>query len=255
MIPRATRRSDSRTLEIVPQTAVKRAPKAAAKRKRGWFARIFRWAFGAVVVFYLCCAAWLFLLKFVYPFTTPVQVQRRVEAMLAHKPYQKRYSPVPLDRIDPDLQHAVIAAEDGRFYLHRGIDWVEVQKIVDEDLEEGKLGRGGSTITQQLLKNLFATTHRSLIRKVLEFTLAPVAEQILGKQRILALYLNVIEWGPGVYGAEAAAQFHYKTTAAKLSREQAARLAAVIPSPRRRRVAAMNDYSAIILDRMSKMGY
>ncbi len=211
--------------------------------------------FAAVVVFYLACAAWLFALKFFVPFTTTVQMQRRLEAFLVHKPYQKRYAPIPLDKIDPDLQHAVIAAEDGRFYQHRGIDWVEVQKIVDDDLEEGKLGRGGSTITQQLVKNLFATTHRSLIRKGLEFTLAPVAEQILGKQRILTLYLNIIEWGPGVYGAEAASQYHYKTSASRLTRDQAARLAAIIPSPRRRRPAAMNEYAASILSRMRNMGY
>ncbi len=239
----------------MPQAATKKKIKTVSARKSGWVARAVRIVFGAVVVFYVACAAWLFLLKFITPFTTPVQIQRWLEAMMAHKPYQKRYTPVPLDKIDPDLQHAVIAAEDGRFYQHHGIDWVEVQKIVDDDLEEGKLGRGGSTITQQLLKNLFATTHRSFVRKALEFTLAPVAEQILGKQRILALYLNVIEWGPGVYGAEAASQYYYKTPASKLSREQAARLAAVIPSPRRRKPAAMNEYSAIILDRMSKMGY
>ena len=208
-----------------------------------------------MVFFYLGCAGWLFLLKFFFPFTTAVQVQRRVEAIAARKSYQKRYTPVPLAKIDANLQHAVIAAEDGRFYQHRGIDWVEIQKIVDDDLEEGKLGRGGSTITQQLVKNLFATTHRSFLRKGLEFTLAPVAEQILGKQRILALYLNVIEWGPGVYGAEAAAQYHFKASAARLNRDQAARLAAVIPSPRRRRPGAMNEYTGIILDRMHKMGY
>ena len=111
---------------------------------------------------------------------------------------------MPLARIAPELQHAVIAAEDGRFYQHHGIDWKEVQKVVDQDLDDGRIGRGGSTITQQLVKNLFFTTSRSFLRKGIEFTLAPVAELILPKQRILELYLNVIEWGPGVYGAEAA---------------------------------------------------
>ena len=95
----------------------------------------------------------------------------------------------------------MISAEDGRFYQHHGIDWKEVQKVVDQDMEDGHLGRGGSTITQQLVKNLFFTTSRSVVRKGVEFTLAPLAEWVLPKQRILELYLNVIEWGPGVFGA------------------------------------------------------
>ena len=102
---------------------------------------------------------------------------------------------MPLSRISPDLQHAVISAEDGRFYQHHGIDWKEVQKVVDKDMEEGRLGRGGSTITQQLVKNLFFTTNRSIIRKAVEFTLAPAAELILPKRRILELYLNVDRMG------------------------------------------------------------
>ena len=115
--------------------------------------------------------------------------------------------------------------------------------------------RGASTITQQLVKNLFLTTSRSFVRKGIEFTLVPLAERILGKRRILELYLNVIEWGPGVYGAEAAAQYHYGIPAARVNREQGARLAAILPSPLRRRPARMNEYSARILERMSKMGW
>src|SRR5262249_13521697 len=153
------------------------------------------------------------------------------------------------------LQHAVIAAEDTRFYQHNGVDWKEVKKVVDADLEEGQLGRGASTITQQLLKNLFLTTHRSLVRKGVEFTLAAPAEKILGKQRILELYINVIEWGPGIYGAEAAARGWYSVPASAITREQAARMAAIIPSPRRRKPGRMNDYSAEILHRMSQMGW
>jgi monofunctional biosynthetic peptidoglycan transglycosylase len=162
---------------------------------------------------------------------------------------------VALDRISPDLQHAVVSAEDGRFYQHHGIDWKEVQKVVDQDVEEGKLGRGGSTITQQLVKNLFLTTNRSIFRKAVEFTLAPTAELILPKQRILELYLNVIEWGPGVYGAEAASHFWYNTPAARVNREQSARLAAVIPSPLHRQPSRMTWYSAEILHRMSQTGW
>jgi monofunctional biosynthetic peptidoglycan transglycosylase len=153
------------------------------------------------------------------------------------------------------LQRAVIAAEDGRFYQHHGIDWQEVDKLVEKDLDNGRLGRGGSTITQQLVKNLFLTTHGSVIRKGAEFTLAPLAELILPKQRILELYLNVIEWGPGIYGAESAARLYYKEPASGLDREQAARLAAILPAPRTRKPARMDHYSAEIESRMRQMGW
>jgi monofunctional biosynthetic peptidoglycan transglycosylase len=110
-------------------------------------------------------------------------------------------------------------------------------------------------LTQQLVKNLFFTTHANPVRKVVEWTLAPVADFVLGKERILELYLNLIEWGPGVYGAEAASRYHYHAPAASMSREQAARLAACIPAPRRRRPASMNMYGPIIENRMRQMGY
>jgi monofunctional biosynthetic peptidoglycan transglycosylase len=184
-----------------------------------------------------------------------VQTQRRLEASLDHRTYHSRREWIPLARISLDLQHAVIAAEDGRFYQHHGIDWLEVQKVVDKDLDEGRVGRGGSTITQQLVKNLFFTTSRSFVRKGVEFTLAPVAEWILPKKRILELYLNVIEWAPGVYGAEAASQYWYHVPATRVGREQAARLAAVIPLPLHRKPERMNSYSAQILRRMSEMGW
>ncbi len=205
--------------------------------------------------FYLLCLAELVALRSVNPPTTMVQTQRRMEAWIHHKPYAKRQQWVSLNRIAPDLRHAVISAEDGRFFEHHGIDWKEVQKVVDRDMEDGRLGRGGSTITQQLVKNLFFTTSRSVLRKAVEFTLAPAAEWILPKQRILEIYLNTIEWGPGVYGAEMAAEVWYGIPAAKLNRDQAVRLAAVIPSPLRRKPARMNSYSAEILRRMEQTGW
>jgi len=210
---------------------------------------------GLIVTYYVVCALSLLALRWIPPLTSSVQVQRRVEALITHKPYTKRYTFVPLSRISRNLQHAVIAAEDGRFYQHHGIDWTETQKVVEKGLEEGHLERGASTITQQLAKNLFLTTSRSGIRKAVEFTLAPLAELILPKQRILELYLNVIEWGPGIYGAEAASRTYYGVPASSLTREQAARLAAIIPSPLRRRPNRMNDYSTTILDRMRTVGW
>ena len=208
-----------------------------------------------LVALYLYWGTALLFLKFVNPPTTGVQIQRRVEAILSRKPYRKRMRWTPLNRISPNLQHAVISAEDGRFYSHHGIDWDQVEKVAEESSETGKISRGASTITQQLVKNLFFTTHRNPIRKAFEYTLAPMADFILGKRRTLELYLNVVEWGPGVYGAEAAAEYHYTTTAARLDRDQAARLAACLPAPRTRRPARMNHYSALILDRMRQAGW
>ena len=225
------------------------------QRPRRWLRALIIAAAVVVVGFYMCCILELAALRWANPPTTTVQVQRRVAAWLHHQPYHKRQSTVPLSRISPELQHAVVAAEDGRFFQHHGIDWKEVDRLVDQDLEEGRLGRGGSTITQQLVKNLFLITNRSLVRKAVEFTLAPVADRILPKRRILELYLNEIEWGPGVYGAEAAAQIWYGIPAARLDREQAARLAAVIPSPLRRKPERMNQYSAEILRRMAQTGW
>jgi monofunctional biosynthetic peptidoglycan transglycosylase len=194
------------------------------------------------------------MLRWVNPFTTSVQIQRRLEALAKGTSYQKRYTFVPLGRISPHLQHAVVAAEDTRFFSHNGIDWKEVEKVLDEDLEKGRF-RGASTISQQLLKNLFFTTGGSVVRKGAEYALVPVAEAVLSKQRILELYLNVIEWGPGVFGAEAAARYHYGVSASDVSRDQAARLASVLPNPIRRKPARMDRYTGIIQDRMTKMGW
>jgi monofunctional glycosyltransferase len=208
-----------------------------------------------VIGLYVLCAAGIVLLRWVNPWTTMVQIERRVEAWREHRPYKKRYEFVPLASISPNLQHAVVAAEDGRFRQHHGFDWIEMQKVVEDDMKRGRLGRGGSTITQQLVKNLFLTTSRSLVRKGAEFALVPLMEQFLSKDRILELYLNVIEWGPGIYGAEAASERYYRIHASEVSREQAARLAAIIPAPLRRKPERMNEYSAIILDRMVQSGW
>jgi monofunctional biosynthetic peptidoglycan transglycosylase len=170
------------------------------------------------------------------------------------KPYRERYKFVPLGQISPDLQHAVISAEDGRFYEHHGFDWHQIQIDAEGDMEGGRV-RGASTLTQQLVKNLFFGTGRSILRKGAEFTLVPVAELVLGKRRILELYLNEVEWGPGIYGADAACRAWYGTSARNVGREQAARLAAILPAPLRRRPERMNRYSGLILERMSQMGW
>jgi monofunctional biosynthetic peptidoglycan transglycosylase len=193
----------------------------------------------------------LILLKWINPPTTGVQAQRRIESFFTKGRYEKHQRFVPLNRIAPALQHAAISAEDGRFYQHHGIDWEAVRKVA----ESGRLNRGVSTITQQLVKNLFFTTHRNPVRKIFEYTLAPMADTILGKRRVLELYLNVIEWGPGVFGAEAAAEYHYRRKAEQLHRDQAARLAACLPAPRGRNPSRMNQSSALIQEHMSQVGW
>jgi monofunctional biosynthetic peptidoglycan transglycosylase len=208
----------------------------------------------ALFAFYATVIFLIFALRWVDPPTTAVMIERRVESWFSHGSYHKDYRPVPLSRISKELQHAVISAEDGRFYQHHGFDWKEIDNAVNDDLE-GKRLRGASTITQQLVKNLFLTTSRTTLRKAVEFTIVPLAEGVLGKERILELYLNVIEWGPGVYGAEAAAHFHYHKPALALNRDEGARLAAILPAPRRRKPALMNEYAERIRQRMSQAGW
>lgn len=238
-----------------PSTPKARRPKRKPFAVGRLFGRSLKWLAFGILGYLAFCGLGIFLLRWIDPWFTTVQAQRRVESWFAKAPYQKRHKQVPLTRISLHLQHAAIASEDARFHTHHGIDWQTLEKLVEDDIGEGKISRGGSTITQQLIKNLFATTHRNIIRKALEFALAPVAEYWLSKDRILELYLNNIEWGPGVFGAEAAAQYHYKSTAAQLSKEQSARLAVCIPSPRRRRPVQMGGTAAIILARMQQMGW
>jgi monofunctional biosynthetic peptidoglycan transglycosylase len=206
---------------------------------------LFIWS---LIVLMLVAARWI------DPSTTAVHIQRRLQAWIHHSPYHKRYKFIPLGQISPDLQHAVIAAEDARFYQHHGFDWHEIQIAAEDHLEGGRT-RGASTITQQLVKNLFFGTSRSFLRKGAELTLVPVAELVLGKQRILEIYLNVVEWGPGIYGAEFACRYYERTSARNIGRQQAAQLAAILPAPLKRRPERMNNYSALILERMSQMGW
>jgi monofunctional glycosyltransferase len=212
-----------------------------------------RFALGIVLLWSLA-ALILLAARWINPPTTAVHLERHLQAWIHHAPYHEQYRFVPLGEISPDLQHAVIAAEDARFYQHHGFDWHAIEIAAEDDMQGGKI-RGGSTITQQLVKNLFFGTGRSVLRKVAEATLVPVAEFVLGKRRILELYLNEVEWGRGVYGAEAACRYYYRTSARKVDREESARLAAILPLPLNRRPDRMNRYSDLILERMRQMGW
>jgi len=235
---------------------VKEGPITPAKippRKRSLRSFV-RWLVIAVVLSWSLAAITLLAARWIDPPTTAVHIQRRLQAWIHQKPYRERYTFIPLSQISPNLQHAVIAAEDARFYQHHGFDWHAIEIDAQEDLEGGRT-RGASTLTQQLVKNLFFGTGRSILRKGAETTLVPVAEFVLGKQRILELYLNVVEWGPGIYGAEAACRTYDRTAARNIDREQAARLAAILPAPLKRRPERMNNYSTVILNRMRQVGW
>ena len=213
-----------------------------------------RWFLIGVALLWSLAALILLAARWIDPPTTAVHMERRLQSWIHRTPYHERYEFVPLREISPDFQHAVIAAEDARFYQHHGFDWHAMQIAAEDDMEGGRI-RGGSTLTQQLVKNLFFGTGRSILRKGAEFSLVPVAELFLSKQRILELYLNVVEWGPGVYGAEAACRYYYRTSARSIDRQQAAQLAAILPLPLKRRPDHMNRYSALILERMRQMGW
>jgi monofunctional biosynthetic peptidoglycan transglycosylase len=232
---------------------VMRAARARSRRRRT--VRILRWLALLVLGYYALCTLGLLYLRFLPPLITMVQLQQRLESLGDPGRTPMRYTYVPRRRISNHLAHAVVAAEDARFYRHHGIDWEGVRDAMEDNLERGRVWRGGSTITQQLVKNLFLGTYGSVLRKAVEAPLALLAEVVLTKNRILELYLNVVEWGPAVYGAEAASRHHYGIPASALNREQSARLAACLPAPRSRTPQRMDRYSRIILKRMAAMGW
>ncbi|MCP5267723.1 MAG: monofunctional biosynthetic peptidoglycan transglycosylase [Zoogloeaceae bacterium] len=161
---------------------------------------------------------------------------------------------MPYERISPHLKRALIASEDAKFVHHEGFDWEGIQRAMEKNEKKGKLVAGGSTISQQLAKNLFLTPARSLLRKGEEAIITLMIESLWSKRRIFEVYLNVIEWGNGVFGAEAAARHYYGIGAAQISAEQAAYLAAMVPSPRfydrNRSAPGLARKAAVILGRM-----
>jgi monofunctional glycosyltransferase len=167
------------------------------------------------------------------PTETSLMRQRDREAESTGRKVRREKAWVPLSQMSRNLIHAVITAEDARFFGHEGVDWVAIRESAERNLERGRFARGGSTITQQLAKNLYFTSDKSLIRKLRELIVARWLEADLRKARILELYLNLIEWGDGLYGCETAARRYYGRSAASLDEATAAGLAAMIPNPRR----------------------
>lgn len=172
-----------------------------------------------------------YLLVPVYRFAPPVSTVM-LGSLLAGEGMRRDW--VPIDWISPNLVLAVLASEDGRFCDHAGIDWVQMDKAVAQSKRTGRPPRGASTITAQTAKNLFLWRARSWLRKALETSLTLWLDFVLPKRRILEIYLNIAEWGPGIFGAEAAAQYHFHKSAARLTTREAALLATSLPSPLRR---------------------
>ena len=216
------------------------------------------WAAGALAIALLAWHAYVATVIWWWrdhpPRETAFMSYRMSELREKNPRAELHYRFVPYDRISTSLKRAMIAAEDSRFVEHEGFDWDGIQLALEKNQRKGRIVAGGSTITQQLAKNLFLSPARSYVRKAEEAAITLMLEAILDKQRIFELYLNVIEWGSGVFGAEAAAQRYFGTSAARLAPEQAARLAAMAPNPRfyERNPAApgLNRKIGIILARM-----
>ena len=183
-------------------------------------------------------------------------MEARLEELQRQKPQSElKYVWMPYNRISVHLKRALIAAEDAKFLEHEGFDWESIQQAYEKNLQQGKIVAGGSTISQQLAKNLFLSSTRTPWRKAEEALITLMLEHMMDKRRILEIYLNIIEWGNGIFGAEAAARHYYGISASALSMEQSARLAAMVPKPRyydrNRNTPWLNRKTGIILERMS----
>jgi monofunctional biosynthetic peptidoglycan transglycosylase len=189
------------------------------------FSKIALWFVGISVALVL-------IFKFVPVFYTPLMLTRSIENKLAGNEMVCSHNWVPLEHISKNLQKAVIASEDGRFLTHHGFDFEAIQKAMENN-EQGKKLKGGSTISQQTAKNVFLWQGRSYIRKGLEAYFTVLIELIWGKERIMEVYLNSIEMGDGVYGAQAACEYWYRKDATSLTKIQAAGIAAILPNPRK----------------------
>jgi monofunctional glycosyltransferase len=200
---------------------------------------LFKWLAIAVGLF-ICAVLALQLWFFAHvwwwvdhnPTSTSFMRDQLVVLQKANPDAQLKHRWVRYEKISDNLKRAVIAAEDANFSEHDGVDWDAIERAYEQNLKKGKVVRGGSTITMQLAKNLFLSGERSYLRKGQELVIAYMIERLMDKDRILEVYLNVAEWGVGVFGAEAGANHYYNVTAARLASSQAARMAAMLPRPR-----------------------
>lgn len=219
-----------------------RPGRATRTRTKSFGARLLRWASIAVVACVVLTALPVLLLRWIDPLTSAFMLRERITAFVQDDArYRLRHEWVDFERISPHAAIAVVAAEDQRFAWHAGFDIDSIRQAMQENERGGRL-RGASTITQQVAKNLFLWPGRSYLRKGLEAWFTVLIELAWPKKRILEVYLNVAEFGRGVYGVEAAARTYFGKSAAKLTRHEAALLAAVLPNPKRMRVDRPSRY-------------
>jgi len=210
---------------------------------------------GVFLVWQLWLLGWVLLWNWVNPGTTRFMEIRLGELRQKDPKAKLKQEWVPYERISSHLKRAIVASEDAKFVDHEGFDWEGMQKALEKNQKKGRFVAGGSTISQQLAKNLFLSPSKSYFRKAEEAIITLMLEALWSKQRILEVYLNVIEWGNGVFGAEAAARHYYNTSAAQLGRDQAARLAGMVPNPRyydrNRNAPGLTKKAGIIAARMA----
>ena len=227
---------DRRRVKRARPPAKRRAVKAAQRapsldaalrpaRSTGRWSRIGRWALGVALIAALAPVGLTAIYRVAAPPFTLLMLERVAQGYGVHKAWR------PISQISPDLVRAVIASEDARFCRHRGFDFAAMRAAAAHNRRDPGRVRGGSTISQQTAKNVFLWPQRSYVRKGLEAGFTTLIEPLWGKRRIMEVYLNVVEWGPGVYGAQAAAQRYFGHDAADLTPEEAARLAAILPDP------------------------
>lgn len=207
-----------------------------------------------LLIWQLWLLGWVVFWGWVNPGTTRFMEIRLAELREKQPDAQLQQSWVAYERISPNLKRAIIAAEDAKFVDHEGFDWDGIQRAMEKNQKKGRFVAGGSTISQQLAKNLFLTPNKSYLRKAEEAIITLMLEALWSKQRIFEVYLNVIEWGNGIFGAEAAARRYFGVSAAQLGPEQAARLAGMVPNPRyydrNRNAPGLGRKTGIILSRM-----
>jgi monofunctional biosynthetic peptidoglycan transglycosylase len=221
----------------------------------GWIGRVLLILIGIVSIYQI----WIFSHVWYWVYHNPTSssfMQQRLAKIRDKNPnVQLRHQWVAYEKISPQLKRAVIAAEDIKFTSHQGFDWEGIQKAYEKNNQKGRVVAGGSTITQQLAKNLFLSGQRTSMRKIQEAIITLMIEKMMTKKRILEIYLNIIEWGDGVFGAEAASRHYFGVSANQVSAPQAAHLAAVIPNPRfydyRRETNALVKRTNVIMARMN----
>ncbi len=219
-----------------------------------WLKRLLWLLIGLLLLWQLWLLGWVLFWKWVDPGSTRFMEIRLVELRVKQPNAQLKKQWMPYERISPHLKRAIIASEDAKFVDHEGFDWEGIQKAIEKNQKKGKLVAGGSTISQQLAKNLFLTPNKNFFRKAEEAVITLMLEHLWDKRRIFEVYLNVIEWGNGVFGAEAAARHYFGVAAGQLGPEQAARLAGMVPNPRyydrNRGAPGLARKAEIILGRM-----